>query len=43
MIDNVLTISKIGIRSVFTVKKYDSKILDEDYFNYIYDNRKYPE
>jgi hypothetical protein len=30
MIDNVLTISKIGIRSVFTVKKYDSKILDEN-------------
>lgn len=30
MIDNVLTISKIGIRSVFTVKKYDSEILDED-------------
>ena len=30
MIDNVLTISKIGIRSVFTVEKYDSEILDED-------------
>lgn len=30
MIDNILTISKIGIRSVFTVKKYDSEILDED-------------
>ena len=30
MIDTVLTISKIGIRSVFTVKKYDTEILDED-------------
>lgn len=30
MIDNILTISKIGIKSVFTVKKYDSEILDED-------------
>ncbi len=30
MNDNILTISKIGIRSVFTVKKYDSEILDED-------------
>lgn len=30
MIDNILTISKIGIRSVFTVKKYDSEILDDD-------------
>jgi hypothetical protein len=30
MIDNVLTISKIGIKSVFTAKKYDSEILEED-------------
>ena len=30
MIDNILTISKIGIRSVFTLKKYDSEILFED-------------
>ena len=30
MIDNLLSILKIGIRSVFTVKKYDSEILDED-------------
>lgn len=30
MIDNILVISKIGIKSVFTVKKYDSGILDED-------------
>ncbi|MGM0613722.1 MAG: hypothetical protein ACQESM_09460 [Bacteroidota bacterium] len=28
--NNILTISKIGIRSVFTVKKYDLEILDED-------------
>jgi len=30
MNDNILAISKIGIKSVFTVKKYDSEILDED-------------
>ena len=30
MIDNLLSISKTGIRSVFTVKKYNSEILDED-------------
>src|SRR5690554_6658825 len=30
MIDNLLSILKIGIKSVFTVKKYDSEILDED-------------
>lgn len=26
MIDNLLSILKIGIRSVFTVKKYDSEV-----------------
>lgn len=30
MIDDTLIILKIGIRSIFTVKKYDSEILDED-------------
>lgn len=30
MIDNILNISKIGILSIFTVKKYDAEILDED-------------
>ncbi|MBW6483017.1 MAG: hypothetical protein K0B10_08135 [Vicingaceae bacterium] len=30
MIDNILTISKIGIRSIFTAKKYDTEILYED-------------
>lgn len=30
MIDIITNISKIGIRSIFTVKKYDSEILDED-------------
>ena len=30
MINNIFTISKIGIRSVFTAKKYSSEILQED-------------
>ena len=30
MIDILLNISKVGIHSVFTAKKYDSEILDED-------------
>jgi len=30
MIDIITNISKIGIRSIFTVKKYDSEILDGD-------------
>ena len=30
MIDKILTISKIGIRSIFTVKKYNTEILEED-------------
>jgi len=30
MIDIIIDISKIGIRSIFTAKKYDTQILDED-------------
>ncbi len=30
MIDVVLNMSKVSIRSVFTAKKYDAEILDED-------------
>ena len=30
MIDCIIKISKIGLRSIFTVKKYDAEILDED-------------
>ncbi len=30
MIDILINISKIGIRSIFTAKKYDTEILDED-------------
>jgi len=30
MIDVLINISKIGIRSIFTAKKYDTEILDED-------------
>lgn len=30
MIANIINISKIGIKSIFTVKKYDTEILDED-------------
>ena len=30
MIDSLIKISKIGLRSIFTVKKYDTEILDED-------------
>ena len=30
MIENITNISKIGIRSIFTVKRYDTEILDED-------------
>jgi hypothetical protein len=30
MYDNILTISKVGIKSIFTAKKYDSEILGED-------------
>jgi hypothetical protein len=29
MIDIIIDISKIGIRSIFTAKKYDTQILDE--------------
>ena len=30
MINSLIKISKIGLRSIFTVKKYDTKILEED-------------
>ena len=30
MIDVIINISKIGIRSIFTAEKYDPEILDED-------------
>jgi hypothetical protein len=30
MIYNILTTSKVGIRSIFSVKKYNKEILDED-------------
>ena len=30
MIDILIEISKVGIRSIFTAKKYDDEILDED-------------
>jgi len=30
MIDILINISKIGIKSIFTAKKYDTEILDED-------------
>ena len=30
MIDILINISKIGIRSIFTAKKYDTEILEED-------------
>ena len=30
MIDILINISKIGLRSVFTAKKYDTEILEED-------------
>ncbi|HIP48857.1 MAG TPA: hypothetical protein EYG92_07840 [Lutibacter sp.] len=30
MIDILIEISKVGIRSIFTAKKYDAEILDED-------------
>ena len=30
MIDNLIDISKIGLKSIFTAKKYDAEILDED-------------
>ncbi len=30
MIDSIIEISKTGLRSIFTVKKYDTEILDED-------------
>lgn len=36
MNDNILTISKIGIKSVFTAKKYDSEILDEDLYRILF-------
>ncbi len=43
MIDTLINISKIGIRSIFTVKKYGTEILEEDLElilfirNYLYD------
>jgi len=30
MTDNIIEISKAGLRSIFTVNKYDDEILDED-------------
>ncbi|AFU68742.1 hypothetical protein P700755_001930 [Psychroflexus torquis ATCC 700755] len=30
MIDILINISKIGLKSIFTAKKYDTEILDED-------------
>jgi len=30
MNDNLIDIAKVGIRSIFTAKKYDTEILDED-------------
>ena len=30
MIEKITNISKIGIRSIFTIKRYDTEILDED-------------
>lgn len=47
--DTLIEISKIGIRSIFTVKKYDSEILDEDLSrilfikNYIEDSLQFVE